>query len=171
MANTKSFTLVNWQKVTTQDLIGPVKAFHQVTGAGNMAFAAQVPKETNGQNADVDQDYILVFIISGVEQRCELIEESYSKEMVRRWIHKTNDRTDQTVPMTATERCMLDILEEPAVNNAELIRAWSKGARETPPTTASSVPAIPQLEIRRSDSLPAPEGAPKAYSPRPESRE
>ena len=64
MANIKSFTQVKWQKLTTQDLIGPVKAFHQVTGVGNMAIAAQVPKESNGQNADVDQDYLFVFIIS-----------------------------------------------------------------------------------------------------------
>ena len=131
-----------------------------------MAIAAQVPKKTNGENADVDKDYLFVFIISGTEQRCELLQKSYSKELGRQRILKFNDRTDQTVPITATERCMLDILQEPAVNNIEFIKAWNKEARETPPTTVSSVPAVPQLEVRRSDSLPAPKGAPRAYSPR-----
>jgi len=125
MANIKSFTQVKWQKLTTHDLIGPVKAFHQVTGAGNMAIAAQVPKclsSESKENADVDQDYLFVFFISGVEQNCELVGESYSKDLAQRWIHKVKDRADQTVPLTATESCMLKILGEQEVNNADFIK-------------------------------------------------
>ena len=36
----------------------------------------------------------------------------------------------------------------------------------TPPTTASSVPAIPELGTHRSGSLPTPYGAPRTFTPR-----
>ena len=157
-----------WKANNSTDLIGPVKAFHQVTGAGNMAIAAQVPIDTNPERAGVDEDYLFVFIILGSEQRCTIIEKSQSKELATQWFHKVNDRTDQAVPMSATEQSMLDIIREPVVEHAEFIKTWTKGEqiRETPPTTASSVPAVPYIGIQRPDSLPAPKGAPKAYSPR-----
>ena len=72
----------------------------------------------------------------------------------------------KSFPLTATEQCMLQILGEQEVDNADLIKAWNKNAGETTPTTASSVPATPQLEIRRSDSLPAPKG-PATQRPEP----
>ena len=133
-----------------------------------MANAAQIPtcltpEQTGDQS--VDEDYLYVFWTSGVELRCEPVGDVYSKDLAQRWIQ--NVKYGKSFPLTATEQCMLQILGEQEVDNADLIKAWNKNAGETPPTTASSVPAIPQLEIRRSDSLPAPEGAPKAYSPRP----
>ena len=64
MANEKSFTQMRWKELSTKDVIGPVKAFHQVTGAGNMANAAQIPNcLTPEQTGDkrVDEDYLYVF--------------------------------------------------------------------------------------------------------------
>ena len=46
------------------------------------------------------------------------------------------------------------------------MKTWRKMDGETPPTTASSVPATPQL-FPRPDSLPAPKGKPEAMDPRP----
>ena len=89
MANEKSFTQMQWKELSTKDVIGPVKAFHQVTGAGNMANAAQVPTclspEQTG-DPSVDEDYLYVFWISGVELRCEPVGEVYSKDLTQKWI-------------------------------------------------------------------------------------
>ena len=40
IANEKSFTQVKRMHLSTQDLIGPVKAFHHLTGAGNMGHCS-----------------------------------------------------------------------------------------------------------------------------------
>ena len=43
MTNEKSFTEMRWREISTTGVIGPVREFHQVTGAGNFANAAQIP--------------------------------------------------------------------------------------------------------------------------------
>ena len=102
LAGVKTFADVEMKHITSNDLFGPVKAFHQVTGAGNMAIAAQIPIETNPARVNHDEHCLFVFIIQGIEQRCTLIEKCQSNDLAAQWLNKTNDRTDQTVPMSAT---------------------------------------------------------------------
>lgn len=54
MAGIKTFEEVAMQHFTSNDLFGPVMAFHQVTGAGNMAIVAQIPIETNPARVNHD---------------------------------------------------------------------------------------------------------------------
>ena len=110
-------------------------------------------------------------IIQGIVQRCTLIEKCQSNDLAAQWLNKTNDRTDQTVPMSATELKIIDILVATTVEHAEFIKTWTKMSRGeqiamTPPTIASSVPATAAFGVHRADSLPAPQGAPRVYTPR-----
>ena len=87
MANEKSFTQMRWKELSAKDVIGPVKALHQVTGAGNMANAAQIPNCLTPEQAgdkSVDADYYYVFRLSGVELRCEPVGEAYSKTLTQK---------------------------------------------------------------------------------------
>ena len=111
----------------------------------------------------VDEDYLYVFWISGVELRCEPVGDVYSKDLTQKWIQSVKYGKN---PLTATEQCMLQILGEQEADNAELIKAWHKNAGETLPTTASSVPAIPDLVTHRAGSLLTPYGKPQTYPQR-----
>ena len=54
-----------------------------------MANAAQVPTCLSPEHKgdpSVDEDYLYVFWISGVEQRCEPVGEVYSQELTQNWI-------------------------------------------------------------------------------------
>ena len=85
-----------------------------------MAIAAQIPIDTNPARVNHDEHCLYVFIIQGIEQRCTLIEKCQPNDLAAQWLNKTNDRTDQTVPMSATELSMIEILE-PVVDHAEFI--------------------------------------------------
>ena len=93
MAGVKTFAQVEMQHLTSNDIFGPIKAFHQVTGAGNMAIAAQIPTVTNPARANHDERCIYVFIIQGIEQRCTVIEKCQSNDLAAKGLNKINDRT------------------------------------------------------------------------------
>jgi hypothetical protein len=57
-------------------------------------------------------------------------------------------------------------LGQQSIDSTDLIKTWRKMDGETPPTTASSVPATAPL-FPRPDSLFAPKGKPEAMDPRP----
>ena len=85
LAGVKTFADVEMKHITSNDLLGPVKAFHQVTGAGNMAIAAQIPIETNPARVNHDEHCLFVFIIQGIEQRCTLIEKCQPNDLAAQW--------------------------------------------------------------------------------------
>ena len=86
-----------------------------------MAIAAQIPTDTNPARANLDEHCIFVFIIQGIEQRCTVIDKCQSNDLAAQWLNKINDRTDQTVPISAIELKMKEILE-PVVDHAEFMK-------------------------------------------------
>ena len=121
MAGIKSLEEVALQHLTSNDLIGPVTAYHQVTGAGNMAIAAQIPIKTNPARVNYDERCIYVFIIQGIEQPCALIDKCQSRDLAAKWLNEINDRADQTVPISATEIRTIKVLQH-VVDHAENIK-------------------------------------------------
>lgn len=116
-----------------------------------------------------------MFIIQGIDQRCTLIEKCLSKDLAAKWLNTTSDRTDKTVPISATELRTIQILK-PVVDHAENMKRRNNIQNDigdveqqvalTPPTIASSVPAIPEFGVHRAGSLPTPYGAPRTFTPR-----
>ena len=88
MAGVKTFAEVEMKHLTSNDLFGPIKAFHQVTGAGNMAIAAQIPIDTNPARVNHDEHCLYVFIIQGIDQRCTLIEKCQSNDLAAQWVNR-----------------------------------------------------------------------------------
>ena len=129
MAGWKSFTDVTMQHVTSSDLIGPITAYYPVTGANNMAIAAQVPIKIDPATADEDVHYVYVIIAQGVERRCELIDTAHSKHLGAKWINNIYDRTDQTVPLSATEQRSIKVLKT-VVGQAASLACWQRIKRE-----------------------------------------
>ena len=86
-----------------------------------MAIAAQIPIDTNPARVNHDEHCLYVFIIQGIEQRCTVIDKCQSNDLAAQWLNKINDRTDQTVPILATELKMKEILE-PVVDHARFIK-------------------------------------------------
>ena len=81
-----------------------------------------------------------------------------SKQLGAEWVKAVNDRTDKTVPISHTEQKVLRslgrVVEEAASHAAWSESKWDIAQQQgvTPPTTASSVPAIPELVSHRAAS-------------------